>query len=193
MVPMTVMQTPPALAVQPVVPNAYPAAITPVTRTIVSRPTTALVSTIRQPIGNVIYENPVLTTRPLSSVRFNGGTQFINGGLPVASAGYNGGYNGGFNGGFNGGLNGGGFNGGGYSGGYSSGQSVNGNLLGLASFVDNSPPQVINQVIEKIPVTTTVMDGISSTTAVPPQYTVTDNMTGALSYLNFPFGADNNI
>lgn len=45
------------------------------------------------------------------------------------------------------------------------------------------------QAVEKIPVTTTVRDGISTTTAVP-HYTVKDNMTGNQSYLNFPFGAD---
>lgn len=90
----------------------------------------------------------------------------------------------GYSGGYSGGMSGG-------SGGYSGGQSVNGNLLGITSFVE--PPPIINHIVETIPVTTTVMDGISSTTAVPPQYTVTDNLTGAHSYLNFPFGADNNI
>jgi hypothetical protein len=52
-------------------------------------------------------------------------------------------------------------------------------------------PTIVRQV-ETIPVTTTVMDGISTTTAVP-HYTVKDNLTGAHSYLNYPFGADEGV
>ena len=45
------------------------------------------------------------------------------------------------------------------------------------------------RAVETIPVTTTIMDGISTTTAVP-HYTLKDNLSGAHSYLNYPFGAD---
>jgi hypothetical protein len=31
----------------------------------------------------------------------------------------------------------------------------------------------------------------NSVAAPPPHYTITDNMTGQKSFLNFPFGADN--
>jgi hypothetical protein len=77
-----------------------------------------------------------------------------------------------------------------YASSYVNGQSLGSmGYMGSMENVGMTQGFIESRAIETIPVTTTVMDGISTTTAVP-HYTVQDNLTGAHSYLNYPFGSD---